>query len=101
MDRFSTLICSRTLGHAAQGGDVLEHLREGHGGLDQLHVGGLVDELADHASPGVEVADDVTHVLLRCVHLHLETRTSWGSAGVMRVGALAWMSQPSENNSLP
>ena len=42
--------------------------------LDELHVGGLVDELADHAAPGVEVPNDVAHVLLRRVHLHLQGR---------------------------
>lgn len=68
-----------TLGHATQGGDVLEHLREGDWRLHQLHVGGLVDELADHASSGVEVTDDVTHVLLWGVNLHLRNDRTWGS----------------------
>ena len=37
------VLCA-ALGHATQGGHVVEHLAEGHAGLDQLHAAGLVSE---------------------------------------------------------
>ena len=48
------------------------NISEGDGRLDQLDAGGLVDELGDEAPAGVDVADDVAHVVLgrRNLDLH-------------------------------
>ena len=58
-------------GDGAQGGDVAEHLREGHLGLDDAGAAaGLVHALHLSATL-VQVADDVAHVLLGRHHLEL------------------------------
>src|SRR5215475_11325537 len=52
------------LGLRPQVADVAEHLRQWHQGPDDATAATLLHRL-DHPTPGVEVADDVTHVLLR------------------------------------
>mmetsp|Transcript_130755 Transcript_130755/g.317607 ORF Transcript_130755/g.317607 Transcript_130755/m.317607 type:complete len:309 (-) Transcript_130755:1217-2143(-) len=65
-------VVGATLGHAAELGDVVEHLGERHESLDRLEAAGLVAELANLAAAGVEVTDDITHGILGShdVHLH-------------------------------
>ena len=52
---------------------VAEHLRHGHLGLDHLAVAAL-GHAFDLAPPTVEVADDVTHVVLGGGHLDVHHR---------------------------
>src|SRR5215213_8318764 len=52
------------LGPRPQVADVAEHLRERHQGPDDAGSAALLHRL-DHAAPGVEVADHVTHVGFR------------------------------------
>src|SRR5688572_30450148 len=56
------------LGLRPQVADVAEHLRQRHQGTDDAGTAALLHRL-DDATAGVEVADDVAHVLLRRRHL--------------------------------
>ena len=73
-------VLSTAFGHAPQRGNVLEHLRQGHAGLDQLDAGRLVDELGHEAAARVEVPDDVAHVVLGRGHLDLHDGLEQASA---------------------
>mmetsp|Transcript_1438 Transcript_1438/g.3564 ORF Transcript_1438/g.3564 Transcript_1438/m.3564 type:complete len:211 (-) Transcript_1438:535-1167(-) len=57
----------------AQGRDVAEHAGQGHVGTDDFHVTTVTD-VVHQASPRVEVADDVAHVLLGGGDLHRHGR---------------------------
>src|SRR5690606_4307856 len=61
------------LGLRPQVTDVTEHLRERDYSLDDLHTGSIVHRL-DLSTPGIQVADDVTHVFLRGTHLDVHDR---------------------------
>mmetsp|Transcript_11034 Transcript_11034/g.29223 ORF Transcript_11034/g.29223 Transcript_11034/m.29223 type:complete len:314 (-) Transcript_11034:559-1500(-) len=61
------------LGRRAERRHVLEHVGERHLRAHHLHVAALA-ELAHHATPAVDVADNVAHVLLGRDHLHLHHR---------------------------
>src|SRR5690606_19433346 len=56
------------LGPGPQVPDVPEHLGQRHEGADDLDAARVLHRL-DHATAGVEVADDVAHVLLGRAHL--------------------------------
>ena len=56
-------VVAAALGHAAQGGGVGEHLGQGHLGGDHLGTGPVLHVL-DAATAAVQVADDITHVVL-------------------------------------
>src|SRR4051794_38289411 len=71
------------LGAAAQVAHVAEHLRQRHQGLDDAGAGALLHRL-DGSAAGVQVADDVTHVLLRGDDLDGHQRLEQGRAGLAR-----------------
>src|ERR687890_842048 len=71
------------LGAAAQVAHVAEHLRQRHQGPDDAGAGALLHRL-DGPAPGVQVADDVTHVLLRGDDLDGHQRLEQGRAGLAR-----------------
>src|SRR5919112_271561 len=71
------------LGAAAQVAHVAEHLRERDQGPDDAGAGALLHRL-DGPAPGVQVADDVTHVLLRGDDLDGHQRLEQGRAGLAR-----------------
>src|SRR5919112_2262707 len=71
------------LGAAAQVAHVAEHLRERDQGPDDASAGALLHRL-DGPAPGVQVADDVTHVLLRGDDLDGHQRLEQGRAGLAR-----------------
>merc|ERR1719386_69338 len=53
-----------TLGHRAQIRHVLEHVGQGNPGLNGFHVAAL-GQLANQSTTGIDVADDLSHELLR------------------------------------
>src|SRR5215813_1054376 len=57
-------------GHAAQLSDVTKHLRQRHGCHDG-NVGTALDLLLNGAAPAIDVADDITQVVLRSDGLNL------------------------------
>src|SRR4051812_42595816 len=61
-------VARAALGLRPQVTDVAEHLRERDQGLHRPHPTSLLHRL-DRAAAGVEVADDVTHVVLGSDHL--------------------------------
>src|SRR4051794_36132085 len=69
------------LGAAAQVADVAEHLRERDQGPDDAGAGALLHRL-DHPAPGVQVPDDVTHVVLGRDDLDGHHRLEQGRAGL-------------------
>src|SRR4051812_30812475 len=75
-----------SLGAAAQVPHVAEHLRERDQGLDDAGAGTLVHRL-DGSAPGVQVADDVAHVLFRGDdldgHERLEQRRAGLTSGLL------------------
>src|SRR4051812_39699416 len=68
---------------AAQVADVAEHLRERDDGADDLGAARVLHGL-DVAAAGVQVAYDVTHVLLRGPDLHGHDRLEEGRVGAPR-----------------
>src|SRR6476620_3562709 len=70
-----------SLGAAAQVAHVAEHLRERDQRLDDTGAGALVHRL-DGAAPGVQVADDVAHVLFGGDDLDRHERLQQGRAGL-------------------
>src|SRR6478752_3859322 len=70
-----------SLGAAAQVAHVAEHLRERDQRLDDASAGALVHRL-DGSAPGVQVADDVTHVLFGGDDLDRHERLEQGRAGL-------------------
>src|SRR4051794_4654122 len=72
-----------TLGAAAQIAHVAEHLRERDQGPDDAGAGALLHRLDDPA-PGVQVADDVTHVVLGRDDLDGHERLEQGRVGLAR-----------------
>merc|ERR1719198_1036807 len=70
-----------TLGEGAQLANVAEHRRERDGGSDDLHVALLVHAV-DHATTGVQVTNDATHVVLwrGDLDLHDGLRDHWLAA---------------------
>src|SRR5215210_7845665 len=71
------------LGAAAQVAHVAEHLRERDQGPDDASAGALLHRL-DGPAPGVQVADDVAHVLLGRDDLDGHERLEQGRAGLAR-----------------
>src|SRR4051812_31391050 len=71
------------LGAAAQVAHVAEHLRERDQGPDDAGAGALLHRL-DGSAPGVQVADDVTHVLFRGDDLDGHQRLEQGRTGLAR-----------------
>src|SRR3982751_7036365 len=69
------------LGAAAQVAHVAEHLRQRHQSLDDAGAGALLHRL-DGPAAGVQVADDVTHVLFRGDDLDGHQRLEQGRAGL-------------------
>mmetsp|Transcript_67763 Transcript_67763/g.153236 ORF Transcript_67763/g.153236 Transcript_67763/m.153236 type:complete len:457 (-) Transcript_67763:1171-2541(-) len=61
------------LGERPQSADVAEHGGERHAGLDDLQVAASAKAVND-AAAGVQIADDASHVLLRCDHLNSHHR---------------------------
>src|SRR5699024_8558574 len=61
------------LGLRPQITDVAEHLRQRDHSLDDLHTGSIVHRL-NLATPGIQVADDITHVILSGAHLYVHER---------------------------
>src|SRR3954470_21044168 len=72
-----------SLGAAAQVAHVAEHLRERDQGPDDAGAGALLHRLDDPA-PGVQVADDVTHVVLGRDDLDGHERLEQGRVGLAR-----------------
>src|SRR4051795_4394187 len=70
-----------SLGAAAQVAHVAEHLRERDQGPDDAGAGALLHRL-DGSAPGVQVADDVAHVLFRGDDLDGHERLEQGRAGL-------------------
>src|SRR3954469_12259000 len=70
-----------SLGAAAQVTHVAEHLRQRHQGPDDAGAGALVHRL-DGPAAGVQVADDVAHVLLGGDDLDGHERLEQGRAGL-------------------
>src|SRR5919199_75093 len=70
----------RPAGHS-QVAHVAEHLRERDQGPDDAGAGALLHRL-DHPAPGVQVADDVTHVVLGRDDLDGHHRLEQGRAGL-------------------
>src|SRR5688500_9772487 len=70
-----------SLGAAAQVAHVAEHLRQRHQGPDDAGAGTLVHRL-DGSAAGVEVADDVAHVVLGRRHLDGHQGLEQGRAGL-------------------
>mmetsp|Transcript_1721 Transcript_1721/g.4841 ORF Transcript_1721/g.4841 Transcript_1721/m.4841 type:complete len:234 (-) Transcript_1721:1363-2064(-) len=68
----------------AQGRDVAEHAGQGHVGTDDFHVTTVTD-VVHQASPRVEVADDVAHVLLGGGDLHFHHRLQYLRAALLGV----------------
>src|SRR5919112_504511 len=71
------------LGAAAQVAHVAEHLRERDQSPDDAGAGALLHRL-DGSAPGVQVADDVAHVLFRGDDLDGHQRLEQGRAGLAR-----------------
>src|SRR5918997_1061561 len=69
------------LGAAAQVAHVAEHLRQRHQGPDDAGAGALLHRL-DGPAAGVQVADDVAHVLFRGDDLDCHQRLEQGRAGL-------------------
>src|SRR5919112_33935 len=69
------------LGAAAQVAHVAEHLRQRHQGPDDTGAGALLHRL-DGSAAGVQVADDVAHVLLGGDDLDCHQRLEQGRAGL-------------------
>src|ERR671916_209799 len=76
-------VAGPTLGAAAQVTHVAEHLRERDQRPDDAGAGALLHRL-DHPAPGVQVADDVAHVVLGRDHLDGHHRLEQGRAGLAR-----------------
>src|SRR5829696_7595421 len=74
-------VAGPTLGAAAQVTHVAEHLRERDQGPDDAGAGALLHRL-DRSAPGVQVADDVAHVLLGRDDLDGHERLEQGRAGL-------------------
>mmetsp|Transcript_13838 Transcript_13838/g.27027 ORF Transcript_13838/g.27027 Transcript_13838/m.27027 type:complete len:662 (-) Transcript_13838:374-2359(-) len=74
------------LGDRAQLRHVLEHVGKRHPGAHHLHVAAL-GELGHHATPAVDVADDVAHGLLR--HGDLDLHDGLHELGASLAQALA------------
>src|SRR4051794_4611913 len=70
-----------SLGAAAQVAHVAEHLRQRHQSPDDAGAGALVHRL-DGSAAGVQVADDVAHVLFRGDDLDGHERLEQGRAGL-------------------
>ena len=68
-------------GLRAQVADVAEHLGQRHQGTHDLDAGGVLHRL-DLAATGVQVADDVAHVLLGSTHLDAHERLEDGGVGL-------------------
>src|SRR3954465_15035519 len=76
-------VAGPTLGAAAQIAHVAEHLRERDQGPDDAGAGALLHRLDDPA-PGVQVADDVAHVVLGRDDLDGHQRLEQGRVGLAR-----------------
>src|SRR5689334_2539519 len=76
-------VAGPTLGAAAQVAHVAEHLRERDQRPDDASAGALLHRLDDPA-PGVQVADDVTHVVLGRDDLDGHQRLEQGRVGLAR-----------------
>src|SRR4051794_221948 len=76
-------VAGPTLGAAAQVAHVAEHLRERDQGPDDAGAGALLHRLDDPA-PGVQVADDVAHVVLGRDDLDGHQRLEQGRVGLAR-----------------
>src|SRR3954452_4234858 len=74
-------VAGPSLGAAAQVAHVAEHLRERDQGPDDAGAGALLHRL-DRPAPGVQVADDVTHVVLGRDDLDGHERLEQGRAGI-------------------
>src|SRR5690242_7063864 len=74
-------VAGPTLGAAAQVAHVAEHLRERDQGPDDASAGTLLHRL-DGSAPGVQVADDVAHVVLGRDDLDGHQRLEQGRAGL-------------------